>query len=115
MPEGGFTTDGQILRETGEKLHVLAEWAGPLAQQFSDNTDIPTAAYGNQSLPPALNFTGRLVDLLQGDYDTVRTMMTLALQRTSDVLDANANAVIQAGVHYELEDLANTGIFRTTE
>lgn len=114
MPEGGFTTDGEILMEAGRKLLALADETEPKAEQLAADTVLPAGAFGNVALPPALNFSGELAQLLQGPYDDLRVAMTRVVNRTVAALDANGAALSAAGRHYLAEDEEWTSIFGST-
>jgi hypothetical protein len=111
MPEGGFTTDGEVLIEAGQLLAAVADQAGPAAERLAADTHLPAEAYGNVALPPALNFTGELAQLLQGPYDELRTSMTRVVNRTAAAIEANGKALSAAGRLYLVEDEKWVSIF----
>lgn len=104
MPEGGFITDGEVLIEAGQKLAALADSTNQEGDRLAAETDLPYAAFGNLALPPTLNFTGELGQLLSGPYAELRASMTTVVNRTAAALEANGAALIAAGKHYLAED-----------
>lgn len=109
---GFFSTDADRMLAAAGKLNEAAELAEGKVAEFESPSFIPTSAYGGQSVPRELagfwDFSGRLADLVEGPYNTARSYMLATLSRTAVVLRANADELMVAAQHYQLQEQLNT-------
>lgn len=110
-----FSTDADKMLAAAGKLSEAAELAEGKVTEFESPSFIPTSAYGGQSVPVEFarvfsrwDFSGRLADLVEGPYNTARSYMMATLSRTAVVLRANADELMVAAQHYQLQEQLNT-------
>lgn len=101
---GGFTTDGEYLRQGRDMLLDAADAFDGDTARFEDETWLPTDAFHHVPVPEFVNFSRTLADLIEGPYDDVRTAMLSAMARTMDAVRDNAVALEDAGAYYERQD-----------
>jgi hypothetical protein len=111
---GFFSSDADQMMAAAGKLDEAAELAETKMTEFESPSFIPTSAYGGQSVPVEVatvfskwQFSGRLADLVEGPYNTARSYMLATLSRTAVVLRANADELMVAAQHYQLQEQFN--------
>jgi len=111
---GFFSTDADQMMAAAGRLNEAAELAEAKTTEFESASFIPTSAYGGQSVSAEVamiaskwRFSGRLADLVEQPYNTARSYMLATLSRTAVVLRANADELMVAAQHYQLQEQLN--------